>query len=250
MKKTTKILIVTIIAMLVLYGCSFEKTNVDNIDKRMNKAIELVIEQPVASYQNMNKSLYGYFLPLHVGKRDSTAYSNLLIIDNHEVLMSLNPSSIIIDQYYKGNSSKKVATYDIAIYSKVFKTTDYANKNLDLSVSIFEFEQYYYMLVKSAYFTFLTTAPLEQMPIIIQDIIRIIKTTYVNKEKVLATYSRKEAINYQQQATTIFSQSIPENGTLAEMLENYFPNYDFSDDSQNFNQDNSGEQNYPHDEEE
>jgi len=220
------------------YGCSINAVNEDTIADKMQMAAQEAFSQSAADYQNMHKSLYQYYLPINIGKRESTPYSTVLICDNNDVLMSLNAASVIIDKYYASSASADTMTYDIALYSEVFKGTNSNGNSMNLSVNIFNFNNSYYLLVKARYFSFLTNCQLTEMPTILKDIIAIVRSAKVDQTAVLAAYSKKESINYQQETMTIFSQAIPENGTLAEMLENYFPDYDFSEDSQNEVQNN------------
>ncbi|MEA5026253.1 hypothetical protein SDC9_116901 [bioreactor metagenome] len=237
MKKITKILFTMIIVLPMCTGCTFGRVTENNIAVRMETAVNNTFSEQASDYQNMHKTLYSYYLPDHVGKRASTAYSNILISDNYDVLMSLNASAVIIDKYYEASAVKAITTYDIALYSEVFSGTYSDGRKTEISVSIFKFDSSYYLLVKAEYFSFLSNCPLAEMPIIVKDIIRVARSTTTDQTAILTAYSKKENINYQQETTTLFSQSIPENGTLAEMLENYFPDYDFSDDSQNYDHD-------------
>lgn len=247
--KKYPIILVSLIMIMSLWGCSGEITEV-NIEQALEVAITETTKEEIALYQNMHKSFYSYYLPQHVGKRKSTAYSNVFVIDNQEVLMSVKPASVIIDEYYGKSNLNSIKEYDNALLSNSYDLTNYEEKKISMVVSVFQFDGLYYMLADTTNFTFLTTTTLGNMPNIIRDIIRIARSVDVNEKEILAEYSRKESIDYQQ-ATTIFSQSIPENGTLAEMLENYFPNYDFSVDSQDFTQEEvPNVEDYAHDTEE
>ncbi len=247
--KKYPIILVSLIMIMSLWGCSGEITEV-NIEQALEIAITETTKEEIALYQNMHKSFYSYYLPQHVGKRKSTAYSNVFVIDNQEVLMSVKPASVIIDKYYGKTVLNSIKEYDNALLSNSYDLTNYEEKKISMVVSVFQFDGLYYMLADTTNFTFLTTTTLSNMPNIIRDIIRIARSADVNEKAILAEYSRKESIDYQQ-ATTIFSQSIPENGTLAEMLENYFPNYDFSVDSQDFSQEEMPNvEDYAHDTEE
>lgn len=237
LKKPVKILLIVLLMLPLNYGCSINAVNEDTIADKMQKATQEAFSQPAANYQNMNKSLYQYYLPISIGKRESTPYSTVLICDNYEVLMSLNASSVIIDKYYASSVSADTMTYDIALYSEVFTGTYSDGKSMNLSVNVFNFNDSYYLLVKTHYFSFLTNCQLTEMPTILKDVIAIARSAKIDQTAVLAAYSKKESINYQQETMTIFSQAIPENGTLAEMLENYFPDYDFTGDSQSDTQD-------------
>ena len=249
--KKYPIILVSLIMIVSLWGCSYGEVTETNIQQALEVAITETAKEEIAHYQNMHKSFYSYYLPQHVGKRNSTAYSNLFVIDNHEVLMSVKPASVIIDKYYgKTNLANSINEYDNALLSNSYDLINYEEKKISLVVSVFHFEGLYYMLVDTTNFSFLTSTPLGNMPSIIRDVIRIARSADVNETAILAEYSRKESIDYQQ-ATTIFSQSIPENGTLAEMMENYFPNYDFSVDSQDFSQEEEPNvEDYAHDTEE
>ena len=235
LKKPIKIFLIVLLILPICYGCSINAVNEDTIADKLKIAAQEAFSQPAADYQNMSKELYQYYLPISIGKRESTPYSTVLICDNYEVLMSLNASSVIIDKYYTSKVSVDNITYDIALYSEILNGTYSDGTSMNISVNVLNFNDSYYLLVKAHYFSFLTNCPLTEMPTIIKDIIMIARSAKVDQVAILVAYSKKENINYQQETMTIFSQAIPENGTLAEMLDNYFPDYDFSADSQNNN---------------
>ncbi|MDD3923615.1 MAG: hypothetical protein PHP11_00740 [Erysipelotrichaceae bacterium] len=248
MKKLIVIL-VSLILLGNLNGCSFSTVDQDNLLDIMNETVSKTVSEVIPHFQNMNKEYYSYYLAHHVGRRKSTAYSNLFIIENQEVLMSIKPSSIIIDKYYGNFDSSQSIVVEDALFSSIYEYTDIKEKKQKFTLTVFNSDDHCYMLIESDAFTFVTQAEIDILPTIAADVIRILRTTSVNEEAVITAYSRKESIDYQQE-TTIFSQSVPENGTLAEMLENYFPDYDFSVDSQNYSQEDAGLEDYLHDIEE
>lgn len=222
-----RIFVVLTVCLLVLTGCGKQYTK-ESFGQEMEAAITEAIQTQGSSYQNRSKSYYSYYLSPGLGHRSATKAADILVCDHNEVLMSIVASSVISSKYYASDADYLNNFIDKnAYYSDSFPGVDINGNNTRFLVTTYKVDNEYYLMVRTQYFYYLTKARLDQMPQIVRDIISVARTTTINQDAIVMAYSSKEVIDYEnRQVYSVFTQTAPENGTLAEMLVDYFDQYD------------------------
>ncbi len=225
--KRIKNIIGILLILLICSGCT--KADIRDLSGYMENSVQEALELPVSQYQTNKKTYYSYYLPLSVGRRQTTESSDVLVVNGREVQMSLNASAVVSEKYYTS-----MATYlntvenEQAVFSKVYQTANYLNRDMTFSVNLFEIDHQYFLMVRTMYFYYLCECEIYEVPDLLRSILSVARTTSINSSEIIAAYSNKEVITYSQEAQSIFAQNVPENGTLEQMLKDYYPKYDLN----------------------
>lgn len=177
-------------------------------------------KQAISSFNNISKQMYSYYLPPHVGRKNSTDISTILTSNNVNILMNLDVIDVISDTYYDTSRSFKsmlAASKDLTNFESSF-----VNKKGDpvtYRVSVLKVSDSLILLtLEGGYFMFTAITPLSLSSEILFDMITIAKSCEVNKDKVLLAYSTRESIDYKKETIDMFSQIAPESGTVLDMI--------------------------------
>lgn len=214
-------------------GCSVKMNITEKtLSEYMDNAILYEMELEVPNHYTNNKPFYSYYLPKHIGRRSSTIYSDTLVSNGNEILMSLNASAVISDEFYHTVPFLNTTRIKDALYSEIYNIKDGNNRNMQVGIHVLKFDDVYGLLIRTRYFTFFSQTELTNLPRTVADILKVARATKVNADAVIAGYSNKEGLDYEQ-TFSIFDQNVSANGTLSEMLEGYYPSYDFNENDEN-----------------
>lgn len=230
MKKT--LLACLLCGLLLLQGCSYQRRQYtkEEFASKMDAIIEEVKDSATTEYQNRSKSYYSYYLPLSIGHRDATKSCDVLISNRTEILMSVNASAVISSEYYNSDAQYlETLIDDKAYYSKIFFTYKSDNEAIRFLVNVYESKSLYFLVVRTRYFYYIAQADVNDIFDIVRDIIQVGRTTSINESAIIKACSNKEVVDFNNQAIySVFTQNAPENGTLKEMLVDYYESVDLS----------------------
>lgn len=217
------------ILLILLMCCGCSTMQVSNLDAYVDKSVQEALALDVSRYQTNKKSYYSFYLPLSVGRRQTTESSDVLVVNGREIQMSLNASAVVSEKYYNSQATYlNTVENDAAVFSKVYQTLNYLNKDMTFSVNLFEIDRSHYLMVRTMYFYYLCECELYEIPDLLRAILSVARTTSINSQEIINDYSSKEVISYSNEAKSIFAQNVPENGTLEQMLKDYYPQYNLS----------------------
>lgn len=213
MRSSKKIFLMLIIS-LILLGCSSKSSA--NIEAEVDFVISRVNETKPYENQNHNKGFFSYYLPLNVGILRANKISTVLQIDGSEVFMGLNVSEVL---------SNKIETNNVEdsgfLLVKDFSIKNNAQQYVNYQVIIEQLDLDQYLLyLKVNQVFFVSSLPRVALAPTLENMLVISRTIDVDKKRVVAEFSNKEEMNYQQQVIELFSESVPEEGFLKEIYAN------------------------------
>ncbi|KAF0226343.1 MAG: Uncharacterized protein FD133_1587 [Erysipelotrichaceae bacterium] len=169
---------------------------------------------------NIRKGLYSYYLPSHIGRKSSTVTSSILTSNNVNILMNLDVIDVISDTYYDSTKTFKsmlAATQNVMTFDGNFLNSK--DEPITYRVSVLEITENKIMLtLEGGYFMFVAITPLALSTEILADMIQIARTSTVDSEAVLLSYSARESIDYKKETLDMFNQIAPESGTILDMI--------------------------------
>ena len=203
---------------MVLSGCSvnayFDNTSYD-------KAIENALNQSMSEFSTMNRDLFSYYLPPSIGRKSSSLNSVTLQSHNETILMILDVINILNESYYKDNNGtlRKLLKVENAFYTT---SGFYEDENKALSaylVSAMKLSDSTVLLnLQTENFVFMSIHPIAISPDILYDMFRIARSTKINRDLILSTYSTREDLDFKAQSLNMFTQAGPESGTVLDMI--------------------------------
>ena len=212
--RSSKKLFIILITTLMLFGCANMSPAL--IQDEVDLVISRVSESKPHENQNHNKGFFSYYLPLNVGVLRSNKISTVLLVDGSEVFMGLNVSEVLSDKIESTSAERS----DFVLV-KDFLTQDNLNQTIanQLVIEQLDLDQYLLYLKVNEMF-FVSSLPRAAISTTLENILVISRTIDVDKKLVVAEFSNKEEMNYQQQVIELFSQSVPEEGFLKEIYAN------------------------------
>lgn len=203
---------------MVLSGCSMN-AYFDN--GSYDKAINNALTQTMSEYSTMHRDLFSYYLPPSIGRKGSSLNSVSLQSHNQNILMVLDVINILNESYYKDEAGtlRKLLKLDNAFYTS---SGFYENNNKVLSaylVSALKLSESTVLLnLQTENFVFMSIHPLSISPDILYDMLRIARSTSIDRNLILSTYSTREVLDFKAQSLNMFSQAGPESGTVLDMI--------------------------------
>lgn len=212
--RSCKKLFIILITSLMLLGCSSKPLGL--IEDEVEFVISRVSESKPHENQNHNKGFFSYYLPLNVGVLRANKISTVLLIDGSEVFMGLNVSEVLSNKIENNQVNQ-----DDFVLVKNFSTDNNENKTVanQLIIEQLDLDQYLIYLKVNEVF-FVSSLPRAAISSTLENMLIISRTIDVDKRMVVAEFSNKEEMNYQQQVIELFSESVPEEGFLKEIYAN------------------------------
>lgn len=204
-----------VLSILMLCGCSANPAGLQN---SLNQKIKKVIQQPAMCIADNHKTLFSYYAEPSVGRIESTMTSNVFLIDNTEVVMNLDISSVINTKYYPDVLTEPKANGDeIVFISGQMGACD--GNQYDYSVSVYLLNNgKYYVDVQTHYVNFYSAVDYVMIDDIVIHMLKIARSVEVNELEVIIYYSSKPADEHQREQVDLFQQEIAESGRLDELL--------------------------------
>lgn len=211
-------LIIVLSILIVLSGCQanayFNNTSYD-------KAIENATTQSMSQYATMKRDLFSYYIPPSVGRKSATESSVTLQSNNQSILMYLDVINILNQSYYKDETGtlRKLLKTENAFYTTSGTYLNTTNVPTAYLVSAIKLSDKTVLLsLQTENFIFMSIHPLSISPDILYDMLRIARSTKINKDLVLSTYSNREIVDFKSQSLNMFAQAGPESGTVIDMV--------------------------------
>lgn len=212
-----------IFVFIVLFGLSAcSQITSDNLSVYLKASANEAQSEAINPIANITKGLYSYYLPPHVGRKTSTETSTILLSNNVNILMNLDVIDVISESYYDTSTTRSfksmlAKTENLTTFDGRF--TNAAGDEIAYRVSILPINDTMILLtLEGGYFIFTAITPIGVSNEILYDMIRIARSTTVNKPAVLLAYSTRESIDYKKETLDMFSQIAPESGTVLDMI--------------------------------
>ncbi len=225
--KKLKFICLMLLFITLLSGCTFDETMSVMMDEMLQEASTVEI----ADTKTHVKQYYSYYLQPAIGRRSSTAISNVFVFDDDEFVMNLNVSSVIKNEYYLEADTKILPIYSRSkrlVYETEGQCSNSSAELMNYKVSIYDLSRNSYLVIlESDYFTFLSRCPLGSVVQISEQMLLTCRTAEVYSEPILKDFGVQNDETYEKQKVEIIKEMIPESG----LVEDIMPNSSSQDES-------------------
>lgn len=207
-----------LLSLVVLAGCS--DLSVSSLNAQLRQAVQTAADIQLSATNNIQKNLYTFYLPPHIGRVQSTETASILRVSNINILMNLDVIDVIADTYYETeNVFKRLVAQSQAQVSFDGTITTIQQKSIPYKVTVIDLGHREVLLtLESGYFIMTAIAPVADAATILEDMVLLVRSAIVDKQQVLVAYSTRESIDYQQETINLFEQIAPESGSVLDMI--------------------------------
>lgn len=203
--------------LIFLTGCTYQRDFhlQDALNAELANAQESVIFKP-----NMNKKYYAYYLYPYIGRHNSTQSGNVLNYRGTQFVMNLNIASLINQKYYADAKDDTDSFLDCAASSSG-EYEDYWNETHSFEIHIYNLDEYYVTVFSSDTVEFYAVSDPIKAAELASEMLKMARSVTVNTSEVIAAYSYKETVDYENEKIELFKSVAPESGRIEELFEDY-----------------------------
>jgi len=210
---------------LVLSGCV--KVNGSNLKSIVSAQVATAVSETLPTTSTMRKTLYSYYLPTSVGRREVSQSSTVLFSNNYNVLMNLDIVSVLSEKFYATESADPLRAYALATdplftLTGTYKDLKAVENAYVITVNAIE-KNVVLLTLQTKYFVFSAVIPMAATGEVVYDMMKIVRTCSINSDEVITLYSNRETFSYTKETLEIFSQLAPESGKIIDMIEETTP---------------------------
>ena len=184
-------------------------------------AIENAAQSEITRMSNHSASYFDYYLPITMGRVQSSDSSVILKSKDTKILLTLDVVNIILNNSLaKSSDLRLVFDESKAMINLVGKSLDSRGYDQSYKAQVFDLENDDYLIViqtQSALISAKTKVGLVSNTA--YEMLRLARTVVIDRPLILANYSNAETINYHKVNLNMFSQMAPESGTVLDMIE-------------------------------
>lgn len=195
-----------------LVGCSTQSSSIEEI---INKSVKEVSQAPLSVSNNYRKKMFTYHLPQDIGVLESNNISSVLLYGDSNIFMSVNVSEVMSE------GARKLSGGTETLISKDFilPLRDNVEKSAVVHVEQLGSDNYLvYFEVDDVFF--LSVSPYANIENILERMLMIGRTLEVDKKMIISEFSNKETLTYKKEVIELFSDSIPEDGMIQDIITN------------------------------
>lgn len=206
-----------LLMLALLIGCS-------------NLSYEDAIEQTLDDIESFNlksstkyrKNLMTYYLPQDIGVLESNNISSRLSYGTNEIFMSIHVSDVL----QKGEMSHALKLQDSSEsksieYSKNFYLMNHNNEELVGEVLLEKLPASKYLLYVNVDDVFFVSSLYEaDIKDVFERILGIAQSMIVDEKAVVSEFSNKESLSYEKNVIELFTESIPTEGMIKDIITN------------------------------
>ena len=228
-----KKIIISIMALLLLSGCSSaaKSSTSRNLTRVISQAMDLQLPGP--DYNNAKKEYYTYFYTKGIGRSERDATSNIFEIYGNKAILNLDVAGIINSTYYTDETAYGIPLRDIDILDNVKQIqtgqcTNSSGEKFFYRIMINDLDSdLQYILVQTRDFVFVATCYNTQADEVLFEMIKIIRSCTADREKVIADYSNVREDQKRSTIITLFKEVLPESGKIIDYLPDWMTDPDF-----------------------
>lgn len=208
---------VWLLAAVLLTGCS---TKHADLNQRLQSALSEAVRSELNGKPDNIKTLYSYYVEPSVGRRSSTAASNVFVKDGQEFVMNLNTAQIVNEKLYAGAAVEQLSLSGGEVLAQSQgETTDVSGAVLSYSAVLSTAENGRVMVtLTTRHFTFTGQSDQTAAPSLAGEMLKIARTAKADEEAVINAYTSRNKISYVKQNLNLFEDEIPESGPIEEMM--------------------------------
>jgi len=208
-----------IILVLFLTGCT---VSANSMVQQVEKTLLRSVDSPAPPNFNQLTPLYRYYLPNHMGKRESNRVSTILLSDGVEIVMNLDIAAVVMYRFYRNELTNGLRPYTEVNRNWIDTRGTFRHATgevISYRVTVWEFDlSIHVVTLQTNYFVFTAITPLAKIDAVLADMISIAKSAVTDRNEIISLYSNKQIINYQQQVVELFEQIAPDSGRIIDMI--------------------------------
>lgn len=219
---------ILVILSVLLLCCGCARTPIRDTTDYVQEASEL--ELLVSDLNNAHKLYYSYYLPRGISRLDRDNTSNIFVIYGNNAVLNLDVANIIQNTYYNVNEETDEIdpvlreVEEIVSQRRILKGTfkDISDEELEYRIIISKLDnQHKYIVMQDDYFVFVSSCKNEQLNDMIYEMIKILRSCTVEKDKVIADFSNYQEVYRSPSIISLFKDVLPESGSVSETIRNW-----------------------------
>lgn len=201
-----KVLILLVLSFVV--ACSGKHTD---IETGFNQILADLNAANISVNNNHRKKLFSYNLPQNIGVKESNSISSRLSFYQQDIFMSLDVSAILNDKLKEINVEDLVFDQEFQLKTRTEEKTGHVYIE-ELSTQ----ENLIYLRINNIFFLALVHK-VDTLDVI-EQILSISQTIEVKNKLVISEFSNKETFAYEKEVIELFSDSIPDEGMIKDII--------------------------------
>lgn len=201
-----KVLILLVLSFVV--ACSGKHTD---IETGFNQILADLNAANISVNNNHRKKLFSYNLPQNIGVKESNSISSRLSFYQQDIFMSLDVSAILNDKLKEINVEDLVFDQEFQLKTRTEEKTGHVYIE-ELSTQ----ENLIYLRINNVFFLALVHK-VDTLDVI-EQILSISQTIEVKNKLVINEFSNKETFAYEKEVIELFSDSIPDEGMIKDII--------------------------------
>ncbi len=201
-----KVLILLVLSFVV--ACSGKHTD---IETGFNQILADLNAANISVNNNHRKKLFSYNLPQNIGVKESNSISSRLSFYQQDIFMSLDVSAILNDKLKEINVEDLVFDQEFQLKTRTEEKTGHVYIE-ELSTQ----ENLIYLRINNVFFLALVHK-VDTLDVI-EQILSISQTIEVKNKLVISEFSNKETFAYEKEVIELFSDSIPDEGMIKDII--------------------------------
>ena len=201
--------------ILILSGCAQQMPLQDRLDQTVARSMAVTIP-----FTNHQKPYMSYYVPTNVGVLEQQPTSTVFTLGESEFLFTLNVSNII--EGVDTPIGRGIDTSN-AIYSNSGIYGDVDGNEHAYTLSVLDMGGSYYVLLDTPQISFYGLTNPFEVDLILQAMIRILKSAWINTDVVISTFDREEAAKSERMELDLFEEVIPQDGRLDQIVAGTLP---------------------------
>lgn len=201
-----------LIAMILLIGCSSNKPDINQV---VSDGVNKVNNAPLSPSNNHSKKLFSYYLPYDIGVVESNNISSIVKYDNNEIFLSINVSDVM------RNGDKPEVKFNEELYFSDNFDLKMRDQELPANLLIEQLKADSYIIYFEVDDVFLVSqVNYANLKYTLERIVYIGRSLEVDKKLIVSEFSNKETLTYKKEVIELFSNSIPEEGMIQDIIVN------------------------------
>lgn len=201
-----------LIAMILLIGCSSNKPDINQV---VSDVVNKVNNAPLSPSNNHSKKLFSYYLPYDIGVVESNNISSIVKYDNNEIFLSINVSDVM------RNGDKPEVKFNEELYFSDNFDLKMRDQELPANLLIEQLKADSYIIYFEVDDVFLVSqVNYANLKYTLERIVYIGRSLEVDKKLIVSEFSNKETLTYKKEVIELFSNSIPEEGMIQDIIVN------------------------------
>ena len=210
--------ILFILALFMLAGCTKTAGFSEEV---LQEKLDAVMNEPVMT-ANYGKDYVSYYLQPRVGRRRADRVSNVFVLNRDTFYMTLDIASVINGRYYEDQPVSGENLPQEALISRVSGSFGTEEAPVPYSICVYRIDDRFFVTYRGGNVSMAGSASEAGACEMAAEMLRIGRSVTVDREALIASFSRKELITYQARKVELFTNIAPESGEIEELFSDHY----------------------------